>query len=163
MEAALRTAYEWITERELDRLEFTAVRGLEGVKEARVELPGTDLTLKVAVAHSLGHARTLLDAIKSGEAEYHFIEVMACPGGCISGGGQPRPADVNDFTELRQQRIAGIYQADVELPLRKSHENPAVKQLYDEFLGEIGGEKAHQLLHTHYTARGKYPRQIRQR
>lgn len=162
MEAALRTAYEWVTKLTLPKLDFTDVRGLEGIKEAQVELTGTGITLKVAVAHSLSNARALLDAIKAGTADYHFIEVMACPGGCISGGGQPRPADVSDFNELRQQRVSGIYRADVELPVRKSHENQAVKELYDTFLGEIGGEKAHHLLHTHYHARGKYPRKIKQ-
>lgn len=162
MEAALRTAYEWLTKQTLSKLDFTEVRGLAGIKEAQVELPGTGITLKVAVAHSLSNARTLLDAIKAGTADYHFIEVMACPGGCISGGGQPRPADVNDFTELREQRLSGIYRADVEQAVRKSHENPAVKELYDTFLGEVGGEKAHHLLHTHYQVRGKYPRQIKQ-
>ncbi len=162
MEAALRTAYEWLTKTSLPKIELTDVRGLKGIKEAAVELPGTGITLKVAVAHSLSNARKLLEAIKAGEADYHFIEVMACPGGCISGGGQPRPADVNDFAELRQQRISGIYKADEQLSVRKSHENQAVKELYDTFLGEIGGHRAHHLLHTEYHARGKYPRQIKQ-
>lgn len=161
MEAALRTAYEWLSKQTLPKLEFTDVRGLNGIKEASVDIPGTGITLKVAVAHSLSNARTLLDAIKAGKADYHFIEVMACPGGCISGGGQPRPADVNGFAELREQRIKGIYRADEGLPVRKSHENTAVKELYDTFLGEIGGEKAHHLLHTHYHSRGKYPRTVK--
>jgi NADH-quinone oxidoreductase subunit G/NADP-reducing hydrogenase subunit HndD len=161
MEAALRTAYEWLTKETLQKLDFTDVRGLQGIKEAAVELPGTGITLQVAVAHSLSNARQLLDAIQAGEADYHFIEVMACPGGCISGGGQPRPADVSDFMSLREQRISGIYRADVELPVRKSHENQAVQELYHTFLGEVGGEKAHHLLHTHYHARGKYPRQVK--
>ncbi|MGI6357820.1 MAG: NADH-dependent [FeFe] hydrogenase, group A6 [Bacillota bacterium] len=158
MEAAVRTAYEWLTKQDLTNLELTAVRGLQGVKEAKVDFPETGIELKVAVVHSLSNARALLEAIAAKQADYHFVEVMACPGGCISGGGQPRPTDVNEFTELRQQRIAGIYRADEALPVRKSHENPAVKELYDTFLGEIGGEKAHHLLHTSYRARGKYPR-----
>lgn len=162
MEAALRTAYEWLTKQTLPQVELTDVRGMQGIKEAAVELPGTGITLKVAVTHSLSNARKLLEAIKAGEADYHFVEVMACPGGCISGGGQPRPADVNDFAQLREQRISGIYRADEQLPVRKSHENQAVKELYDTFLGEIGGDKAHHLLHTAYQARGKYPRQIKQ-
>ncbi len=162
MEAALRTAYEWVSGETLANVDFKEVRGLEGIKEAEVSLPGTDITLRVAVSHGLGNARKLLDAIKKGDADYHFIEIMACPGGCISGGGQPRPADVNDFDALRTARIEGIYRADKDLPMRKSHENPAVKELYDIYLGEIGGERAHHLLHTHYTARGKYPRQIKQ-
>ncbi len=162
MEAALRTAYEWVSGETLANVDLKEVRGLTGIKEAEVSLPGTDITLRVAVAHGLSNARQLLDKIKQGEADYHFIEVMACPGGCISGGGQPRPADVNDFDALRMARIQGIYQADQDLPLRKSHENAAVQELYDTYLGEIGGERAHHLLHTHYTTRGKYPRQIKQ-
>lgn len=162
MEAALRTAYEWVSGETLADVDLKAVRGLTGVKEAEVSLPGTDITLRVAVAHGLSNARQLLDKIKQGEADYHFIEIMACPGGCISGGGQPRPADVNDFDAVRTARIQGIYRADKDLPLRKSHENPAVKELYDEYLGEVGGERAHHLLHTHYDARGKYPRKIKQ-
>ncbi len=162
MEAALRTAYEWVSGETLSNIELKEVRGLSGIKEAEVKLPGVEITLRVAVAHGLSNARRLLDKIKEGEAEYHFIEIMACPGGCISGGGQPRPADVNEFDALREQRIKGVYQADRELPLRKSHENPAVRELYDTYLGEIGGERAHQLLHTNYTVRGKYPRTIRQ-
>ncbi len=158
MEAAVRTAYEWLTNKTLTDLELSEVRGLQGVKEAKVELPEAGIELKVAVVHSLSNARALLEAINDRTADYHFVEVMACPGGCISGGGQPRPADVNKFTELRQQRIAGIYQADEAMTVRKSHENPAVKELYDTFLGEIGGEKAHHLLHTSYQPRGKYPR-----
>ena len=161
MEAALRTAYEWVSGETLANVDLKDVRGLTGIKEAEVYLPGKDITLKVAVAHGLSNARKLLDKIDEGEADYHFIEIMACPGGCISGGGQPRPADVNDFDVLREARIRGIYLADRELPLRKSHENPAVKELYDIYLGEIGGDRAHHLLHTHYTARGKYPRQIK--
>lgn len=162
MEAALRTAYEWVSGETLSNIELKEVRGLSGIKEAEVKLPGVEITLRVAVAHGLSNARRLLDKIKEGKAEYHFIEIMACPGGCISGGGQPRPADVNEFDALREQRIKGVYQADRELPLRKSHENPAVRELYDTYLGEIGGERAHQLLHTNYTVRGKYPRTIRQ-
>lgn len=162
MEAALRTAYEWVSGEALTNVELEAVRGLSGVKEAEVKLPGTDITLRVAVAHGLANARQLLDKIRTGKADYHFIEIMACPGGCISGGGQPRPADVNEFNALREQRIKGVYRADRDLPLRKSHENPAVKELYDTYLGEIGGERAHHLLHTNYTVRGKYPRTIRQ-
>ncbi|NLW16477.1 MAG: 4Fe-4S binding protein [Firmicutes bacterium] len=161
MEAALRTAYEWVSGETLTNVDLKAVRGLNGIKEAEVTIPGMEVNLRVAVAHGLANARQLLDKIQQGDSEYHFIEIMACPGGCISGGGQPRPADVNDFDALREARIKGIYQADKELPLRKSHENPAVKELYDTYLGEVGGERAHQLLHTHYTARGKYPRSIK--
>ncbi len=150
MEAALRTAYEVVTGKTLAKLDFTDVRGLEGIKEASVDLDGT--VLKVAVAHGLGNARKVMELIQQGKAEYHFIEIMACPGGCIGGGGQPIPTS----TEIRQKRIEGIYAADRDMPLRKSHENPAIKVLYEEFLGEPLGEMSHKLLHTSYTPRLKY-------
>ncbi|HPQ46532.1 MAG TPA: NADH-dependent [FeFe] hydrogenase, group A6 [Clostridia bacterium] len=147
MEAALRTVYEVVTGKTLESLDFKGVRGLEGIKEAEVYLDGTKV--KVAVAHSLSNARKVMELIKSGKAEYAFIEIMCCPGGCIGGGGQP----FGGTDELRLKRIEAIYKADGELPLRKSHENPAVKQLYEEFLGEPLGEISHHLLHTHYHSR----------
>jgi iron-only hydrogenase group A len=150
MEAALRTVYEVVTNKELQQIELKAVRGLDGVKEATVELDGTKV--KVAVAHGLKNAKTLMEKIKAGTADYHFIEVMCCPGGCIGGGGQPFPT--NDTT--RKARMQAIYEEDQNMPLRKSHENPAVKRLYEEFLEKPLGEKSHHLLHTHYTARKKY-------
>lgn len=149
MEAALRTAYELITGNTLASLDFHEVRGLQGVKEAKVV--AGDLEVKVAVAHGLANARKLMDAIKAGGADYHFIEIMCCPGGCIGGGGQPIPTDM----EIRAKRIAGIYNADEKMTLRKSHENPAVQQLYKEFLERPLGHKSHKLLHTHYVERGK--------
>ncbi|SHI86662.1 NADH-dependent [FeFe] hydrogenase, group A6 [Desulfofundulus thermosubterraneus] len=150
MEAALRTAYELVTGATLLSLDFEEVRGLEGVKEASVNLAGTEL--KVAVAHGLGNARKVLDAVVNKEREYHFIEIMCCPGGCIGGGGQPVPVD----NEIRAKRIAAIYQVDRQMPLRKSHENPAVQALYREFLGEPLSHKSHELLHTHYTPRERF-------
>jgi iron-only hydrogenase group A len=150
MEAALRTAVEVITNKELEDINFTQVRGLEGVKEATLTVGNHEL--KVAVAHGLANARKLLDRIASGEADYHFIEIMTCPGGCIGGGGQPLPVD----KDIRQTRINAIYKADKNLPIRKSHENPAVQQLYREFLGEPLSEKSHQLLHTTYTPRNRF-------
>jgi len=150
MEAALRTVYEVVTKETLPSVDFTAVRGIEGIKEAEVDLKGTKV--KVAVANGLGNARKLMDLIKEGKADFQFIEIMCCPGGCIGGGGQPIPTT----NEIRKKRIEAIYKADTDLPLRKSHENPAVKTLYEEFLGKPLGEKSHQLLHTHYTKRGKY-------
>lgn len=147
MEAALRTAYEIITKEELPNINFTAVRGLTGVKEATVQVG--ELPVKVAVAHSLGYARDLLDAIKRGEADYHFIEIMCCPGGCIGGGGQPIPTNL----EIRGKRISATYKADEMMTMRKSHLNPAVEALYKEFLGEPLGHASHDLLHTHYVAR----------
>ena len=151
MEAALRTVYEVVTGKELQNVNFNEVRGMEGIKEASVDLNGT--VVRVAVAHGLGNARKLLDQIKAGATKYDFIEVMCCPGGCIGGGGQPIPTNL----ETRMARIKAIYETDAGLTLRKSHENPAVKKLYEEFLEKPLGHKSHELLHTHYTARGKYP------
>lgn len=147
MEAALRTVYEVVTGETLESLDFKMVRGLEGIKEAEVDLAGTKV--KVAVAHSLSNARKVMELIKEGKAEYAFIEIMCCPGGCIGGGGQP----LGGTDELRLKRIDAIYKADKDLPMRKSHENPAVKKLYEEFLIEPLGEKSHHLLHTHYHSR----------
>ncbi|HHY96058.1 MAG TPA: 2Fe-2S iron-sulfur cluster binding domain-containing protein [Firmicutes bacterium] len=150
MEAALRTAYEVVTGQTLPALDFESVRGMEGIKEASVDVGGT--TLHVAVAHTLGNARRVLEAVKAGTAQYHFIEIMACPGGCIGGGGQPIPTT----DEIRKKRIAAIYQVDRDMPLRKSHDNPVIKVLYEEFLGEPNSHKAHELLHTHYVPRYQY-------
>jgi len=158
MEAAVRTAYELVTGRELPmkQLHIEAVMGLEGVKKATLKIEGTlpqwsfleGVEMKVAVAHGLANARKLLEAIKAGEV-LHFVEVMTCPGGCIGGGGQPR------FTtdEIREKRIAAIYAEDEGKDLRKSHDNPEVAQLYQEFLGTPLGEKSHHLLHTKYKKR----------
>lgn len=159
MEAALRTAYEIITGRELpmEQLHVAPVAGLQGVKEASLEItqPTPEwsffdgVTVNVAVAHGLDNAEQVIRAIKSGERQYHFVEVMTCPGGCIGGGGQPR------FTtnEIREARIAAIYREDEGKSLRKSHENPELAKLYEEFLGKPLGELSQRLLHTHYTRR----------
>ncbi|HQA58700.1 MAG TPA: NADH-dependent [FeFe] hydrogenase, group A6 [Acetivibrio sp.] len=156
MEAALRTVAEILSGKSIDNVEYTQVRGVEGIKEATIELEG--ITLKAAVAHGLGNAKKLLDKIKAGEADYHFVEIMACPGGCVNGGGQPiQPSEVRSWIDLRQERAKAIYEEDKSLPIRKSHENPKVKALYDEFLGEPGSHKAHELLHTHYVKRENYP------
>ncbi|MGC9124487.1 MAG: NADH-dependent [FeFe] hydrogenase, group A6 [Caldisericaceae bacterium] len=144
MEAALRTAYDMITGERLDSLDFMPLRGLEGVKIAEVKI--NDLNVRVAVAHTLGNASELLEKIKKGEEEVHFIEVMACPGGCIGGGGQPIPT--ND--EIRLKRIDALYKDDSERQIRKSHENPSIKVIYEDFLEKPGSEKAHHLLHTKY-------------
>lgn len=148
LEAALRTAADWLTGEDLREIDFTAIRGLEGAKEATVNVAGTDVS--VAVASGLGNARALLEKIKRGEANYHAIEIMACPGGCINGGGQPY---IKDDTSILEARKNAIYEADATAPLRKSHENPDIKKLYDEFLGEPGSHKAHELLHTSYRER----------
>ncbi len=155
MEAALRTVAEKLTGKELDSIEFTQVRGTEGIKTA--EIPVGDLTVKVAIAHGLGNARKLLESIRNGEAEYHFIEIMACPGGCVTGGGQPIvPAKVQMGIDLKKERAKALYSEDTNASIRKSHENPDIIKLYEEFLGEPGGHKAHELLHTHYQARSKF-------
>jgi NADH-quinone oxidoreductase subunit G/NADP-reducing hydrogenase subunit HndD len=143
-EAALRTLYEIVTGKTLESIEFHNVRGLTGVKEAEVQVG--ELKVKVAIAHTLKNARILLDKIRKGEADYHFIEIMACPGGCIGGAGQP----ISSCTDFRQKRMDAIYECDQSLPIRKSHLNPAVKELYDTWLGKPLGEKSHHLLHTHY-------------
>ena len=156
MEAALRTAYEIVTGRELpvDNLHVKPIEGLDGIKEASLKIERTQpawsflegAELKVAVVHGLGNVRKLLEKIKSGEATYHFIEVMTCPGGCIGGGGQPRFTD----DSVRLKRISAIYAEDESKKLRKSHDNPAVAELYKEFLGKPLGHKSHELLHTTY-------------
>ncbi len=152
MEAALRTAVETLTGEELQALDFTDVRGIAGIKEASYEVAG--MTVKVAVASGLGNARELLNRVKNGEAEYHFIEIMGCPGGCVNGGGQPQqPGSVRNFTDIRGKRAAVLYNIDKNNPIRKSHENPAIKELYAEYLGEPGSHKAHELLHTTYIKR----------
>ena len=154
MEAALRTAADLLTDTSADNIEYEAVRGLEGIKIAKIQVG--DLTLRAAVAHGLGNARKLMEAIKNGE-EFHFIEVMACPGGCVNGGGQPlQLSDVRNWIDIRAERAKGLYTEDRSSFIRKSHNNPAVKKLYKEYLGMAGGTKAHHLLHTHYTERKNY-------
>ncbi len=153
MEAALRTAAEVIEGKPLEKLEFSEVRGVEGVKTASYKLG--DITLKVAVASGTGNAKKVLDAVKAGELDVQFIEIMACPGGCVNGGGQPiQPASVRATTDLRAVRAAVLYNDDAKADLRKSHENSAVKKLYDEYFGEPNSHKAHEILHTHYIKRG---------
>ena len=149
MEAALRTVAEVVTGKTLESIDFKEVRGLAGIKEAAV--PIGDLTVKIAVANTLANARIMMEKIRAGEADYHFIEIMACPGGCIGGGGQPVPV----CEETRLNRIAAIYECDQGSQLRKSHENPAIKELYDTWLGKPLGEKSHHLLHTHYKAQNR--------
>lgn len=155
MEAALRTVAEILEGRSFDNIEYTAVRGIEGIKEATVEFGGKKV--RAAVANGLGNARKLLDSMKDGE-EYDFVEIMACPGGCVNGGGQPiQPSSVRSWTDLRAERAKAIYEEDASLPIRKSHENPIVKKMYEEYFEKPGSHKAHDLLHTHYTARANYP------
>ena len=145
MEAALRTAYELYTGKTLDKVDFKEVRGLENIKKATIKLNGVEL--HVGIAHGLGNARKLLNEIREGKSEFHAIEIMACPGGCIGGGGQPLHHGNSALLKARSQ---AIYQEDEHKPLRKSHENPDIIKLYEEYLGKPLSEKAHHLLHTHY-------------
>ncbi|MGI6197302.1 MAG: NADH-dependent [FeFe] hydrogenase, group A6 [Eubacteriales bacterium] len=154
MEAALRTAVETITGKTAENIEFTDVRGTEGIKEAEYDING--LKVKVAVASGLVNARKVLDMVKSGEKDYTFIEIMGCPGGCVNGGGQPiQPASVRNFVDLKGLRAAALYKDDENLPIRKSHENPFIKMLYDEYFEKPGSHRAHEVLHTHYVVRPK--------
>lgn len=162
MEAALRTAYELVTGNEIpfQNLNITPVRGMEGVREAELTIKGTvpawnfleGATLKVAIAHGLANARVLMEKVESGKADYHFIEVMGCPGGCLGGGGQPIPTS----PEIRAKRAEAIYAEDASMPIRKSHENPEILAIYEDFLGEPLGHKSHDLLHTHYKPRKRF-------
>ena len=155
MEAAVRTVYEILEGKPLADINLTAVRGTQGIKEASLDVAG--MTINVAIANGLANARSLMESVRDGEKQYHFIEVMACPGGCVNGGGQPiQPADVRNWTDLRSVRASAIYDEDVSLKIRKSHENPVVIKMYEEFLGEPGSHKAHHLLHTKYAARSNY-------
>lgn len=150
IEAACRTAYEVYTGKKLDRLDFTELRGMEGVRSATIDFNG--LPVNIGIAHGLGNARKLLEDVRAGKSKFHAIEVMACPGGCIGGGGQPLH---HGDSEIIKARARAIYAEDRKKPLRKSHENPFILKLYDEFLGKPNSEKAHHLLHTHYFDRKK--------
>lgn len=153
MEAALRTAADWITEQDLKQLDYKEVRGPEGVKVATYQIK--DLSVKVGVASGLGNAKLLLERVKSGE-HFDFIEIMCCPGGCINGGGQPlQPSYIYNFTDLKRKRADALYAEDEGLPLRKSHKSPLIQKLYKEFLEKPGSHKAHEVLHTHYGKQSK--------
>ncbi|MBQ8763407.1 MAG: iron hydrogenase small subunit [Clostridia bacterium] len=155
MEAALRTAVETLTGEELKSLDFTEVRGTEGLKEATYTVAGMEI--KVCAASGLKNAQTVMEKIKNGTADYHFVEIMACPGGCVNGGGQPvQPASVHNFVDLKGLRGKALYEADKNLPLRKSHESEAVKTVYAEYFEKPGSHIAHEVLHTHYVKRSKY-------
>lgn len=147
MEAALRSVYEMVTGNVAGDLDFVGVRGHEAIKEASLDLNGT--TVKVAVTSGLKNAKILLDKIRAGECDYHFIEVMCCPGGCVGGGGQP----FRTTAAIKAQRMDGLYKVDMKSTYRQSHKNPEIKKLYEDFLGEPNGHKAHELLHTHYIQR----------
>ena len=155
MEAALRTVAEVLSGESVPEDSYSVVRGTDGIKRAEVEIAGKKI--RAAVAHGLGNARKLLDAIKAGEESYDFVEIMACPGGCVTGGGQPIvPAKVHMDIDLKAERAKALYAEDKSLPIRKSHENPVIKKLYDEYFEKPGSHKAHELLHTHYVKRDLY-------
>ena len=155
MEAALRTAVETLTGKELENVDFKEVRGMKEVKEAEYDVDGTKI--KVAVASGTKNAKVILNKIKDGTADYQFIEIMGCPGGCIGGGGQPiQHAVVRNFVDLKARRAQALYDADAKKTKRKSHENETIKQMYAEYLGEPGSHKAHEILHTSYIPRKKY-------
>lgn len=147
MEAALRTTYEWLTGKEMPNVEYTPVRGFDGIKEAEINIEGK--IINIAVAHTLNNAKILMDKLRVGDCKYDFIEVMACPGGCLGGGGQP----IGTTMEVNKKRMEALYAIDKNTKYRKSHENPYLKQLYHDFLGKPGSKIAHELLHTHYHAR----------
>lgn len=152
MEAALRTAVETLTGEPLASVEFKEVRGTDGIKEATYNVAGMDV--KVAVASGLSNARRIMDQVRAGKADYHFIEIMCCPGGCVNGGGQPQVhAEVRNYKDVRAIRARALYENDAAKTIRKSHENPSIKRLYEEYLGKPGSEKAHHILHTSFVAR----------
>ncbi len=155
MEAALRTAADTLGGKSVEDIDYTEVRGIEGIKEATVNMGGMDV--KVAVANGLGNARKLLESIRDGKADYHFVEIMACPGGCVNGGGQPIvPSRDKMDVDVRVQRAKALYSEDVNSKIRKSHENPDMEILYSEYFEKPGSHKAHELLHTTYIKRNKY-------
>jgi NADP-reducing hydrogenase subunit HndD len=150
IEAATRTAYELSTGKSLDKVDFKELRGLDGIRKATIDFNG--FPLQIGIAHGLGNARKLLEDIKSGKSEFHAIEIMACPGGCIGGGGQPLH---HGNSLILKARAKAIYKEDANKTLRKSHENPYIDKLYKEFLGKPLGEKSHHLLHTRYFDKSK--------
>ena len=155
MEAALRTVVEQLTGAGMAPLEYKEIRGMEGVKEASYELPGK--TVRVCVASGLHNVKRVLDGIRDGSLQYDFVEFMACPGGCINGGGQPiQHANVRNFTDIKALRAAALYRQDEGMTYRRSHENPVVQKVYADFLGEPGSHKAHALLHCSYIKQKRY-------
>ncbi len=155
MEAALRSVSEILTGKELEKIDFEEVRGQTGIKRATIKIG--DNEIKVVVAHGLGNAQTIMEEIKQGKADYQFVEIMACPGGCIMGGGQPIKSSKTRMTvDVRKKRADAMYTIDEKSKIRKSHENPVLQKIYQDYLGEPGGHKAHEILHTHYTEREKY-------
>ena len=155
MEAALRSVSELLTGKELEKINFEEVRGQKGIKRATVKIGKEEI--KVVVANGLGNARKIMEEIKQGKADYQFVEIMACPGGCIMGGGQPiKSSKIRATVNVQKKRADAMYTIDERSKVRKSHENPALQKIYKEYLGEPGGHLAHEILHTHYEAKPKY-------
>ena len=155
MEAALRAAYELMTGEELKKVEFEQVRGEKGIKKATVQIG--DKEVRVAVAHGLGNAKKIMEEIKSGKADFQFAEIMACPGGCIMGGGQPiKNSKIRASVDVRSKRAEAMYSIDERSTIRKSQDNPILKAIYKEYIGQPGQHRAHELLHTHYEKKEKY-------
>ena len=155
MEAALRTANDWLTGEDNQAVEFTDVRGTAAIKEAAYNIAG--LEVKVAVVSGIAGANYVMNAIQNGTAPWHFVEIMCCPGGCVNGGGQPtQPASVRNTVDLKALRAKALYDQDAGMPLRKSHESPVIKKLYEEYFDGFGGHKAHHILHTSYVGRKKF-------
>ena len=155
MEAALRTAQDTLTGQDLDKIDFEAVRGGEGIKKATVNIAGKEI--KVVAASGLANAQKIMEEIKSGKADYQFVEIMACPGGCVMGGGQPiRTSKERSSIDIRKLRADCLYSIDEKSTVRKSHENPIVKKIYKDYLEKPGSHKAHELLHTEYQERQQY-------
>lgn len=155
MEAALRTAGETLEGKSLDKIEYEAVRGKKGIKKAKINIAGKEI--KIAVVSGLSNAKTIMEEIKKGEADFDFVEIMACPGGCILGGGQPiKSAKTRNVVDVFQKRANSLYDIDEKSKIRKSHENPYIKEVYSEYLEKPGSHEAHKLLHTTYAKRKKY-------
>ena len=155
MEAAIRTAVDTLENKSIDNIEYHEIRGAKGIKQANLNIAGKEI--KIAVASGLANARKIMDEIKQGKSPYHFIEIMACPGGCVMGGGQPiKSSKIRATVDVRKKRADAIYKIDEKSVIRKSHENPVMKQLYKEFLEKPGSHIAHKYLHTKYTPKPKY-------
>ena len=155
MEAAIRTAVDTLEKKNVEEIEYREVRGEKGIKEATLNITGIEI--KIAVVSGLANAKKMMEQIKEGKSPYHFIEIMACPGGCVMGGGQPiKDAKTRASVDVRKQRADALYAIDEKSVIRKSHENPVMKQLYDEFFEKPGSHVAHKYLHTSYCAKEKY-------
>lgn len=155
MEAAIRTAVDTLENKSIDEIEYKELRGEKGIKEATIKISGEDI--KIAVVNGLSNAKKIMEQIKKGKSPYHFVEIMACPGGCVMGGGQPiKNSKIRASIDVRKLRANSLYTIDEESTIRKSHENPIIKKIYDEYFERPGSHKAHKYLHTSYSSKLKY-------